>query len=267
MNDPTLDQLFSIRRGIGLCWLGNDGWVMRADGRLLAFDLDYGTPIRLREPAIALDELGQALDVLFISHVHGDHFNKPTCARLVQCSRCKFVVPDSCMGRAREVGIPEDRIVVPRPRCTFEIQGMRVLATRALHGHHHLSVYREANFDDCGYIFELAGLHVFQPGDSVLLHDHLELTGIDVLFISPTEHNMHVQPAATLIRTLRPRWIFPQHFGTYAVTPDNAFWTTGYPDELRAVLEPDLRPRFHKLREGQVFHIPSDGPSAAATIA
>jgi hypothetical protein len=56
-----------------------------------------------------------------------------------------------------------------------------------------------------------------------------------------------------LINRLQPRWIFPQHFGTYIETDDNAFWTRGYPDELRLRLSQDLQKRYHKLRQGEVF--------------
>jgi hypothetical protein len=81
------------------------------------------------------------------------------------------------------------------------------------------------------------------------------LKGLDVLFVSPTDHNMRVGPASILIDALKPRWIFPQHFDTYAVTGQNAFWTVGYPDELRDALPDALRKRYHKLKQGEVFAI------------
>ena len=66
---------------------------------------------------------------------------------------------------------------------------------------------------------------------------------------------MAVRPAALLIKTLRPGWIFPQHFDTYTTTPANDFWTVGRPDELREALDADLQERYHKLRQGEVFTI------------
>jgi hypothetical protein len=122
-----------------------------------------------------------------------------------------------------------------------------------LHGHWHGSVYRGANLSDCGYLIAVGGVRLFQPGDSVLLHDHLELAGVDVLFVSPTDHNMGVGRAAILINALEPAYVFPQHFGTYVVTEANRYWTVGYPDELRAILPRRMRDRFHKLVPGEVY--------------
>jgi L-ascorbate metabolism protein UlaG (beta-lactamase superfamily) len=124
---------------------------------------------------------------------------------------------------------------------------------RALHGDRHQAVHAGANLDDCGYLVTIAGVRFLQPGDSVLSQDHLTLEGVDALFVSPTDHNMHVRPACILINTLKPKHVFPQHFGTYVVTPDNEFWTHGYPDELQAALPCEMQARCHKLRQGEVF--------------
>ena len=67
---------------------------------------------------------------------------------------------------------------------------------------------------------------------------------------------MHLADARTLIETLRPDFVFPQHFGTYLRTEQNSYWTVGYPDELRASLYPEMRAHFHKLDQGVVFRIP-----------
>jgi hypothetical protein len=89
----------------------------------------------------------------------------------------------------------------------------------------------------------------------VLLHQHLELSGVDVLFVSPTDHNMHVERSALLVNALEPEHIFPQHFGTYVETDANRYWTKGYPDELKTVLPRRMQERFHKLAQGQVYVI------------
>ena len=133
-----------------------------------------------------------------------------------------------------------------------DLPGVNVEPQRALHGHLFSCVYRHANLDDCGYVFTMGGKRFLQPGDTVLLHDHLELVDIDVLFVSPTIHNMVVDRAAVLINALEPEHIFAQHFGTYVQTEDNMFWTKGYPDELKHVLPRLMQKRFHKLAPGEV---------------
>ena len=41
----------------------------------------------------------------------------------------------------------------------------------------------------------------------MLLEDHLFLKHVDVLFFSPTEHNMHVDASVILINELDPEYI------------------------------------------------------------
>ena len=251
----ALEALTSAKTGVGFCWLGNLGWLIYGDGRLLATDLDLDRPGRIQPSPIPTTEIAPLLDVHLITHEHEDHFGSPTCALLAEHSECTFVVPANCAGKARGLGIPVSRLCVARPGEPFDLLGLHVEPQRALHGHWHGSVYRGANLEDCGYLLTLAGKRILQPGDTVLLHDHLELEDVDALFVSPTDHNMHVQHSAILINTLEPAHVFPQHFGTYVETDANRYWTKGYPDELKAVLSRRMRDRFHKLGQGELYTI------------
>ncbi len=250
----ALDEMLSVREGVAFCWLGNAGWLIRAEGRLIAFDLDLDPGgIRLEPPPISAEELAPKLDVLFITHEHGDHFNAYTCRTLVEASECLFVVPANNVEKAREIGVPEARIYVARPGEPFDLPGIHVEPQRAFHGHEDFAVLASANMFDCGYLLTTGGKRILQPGDSVLLQDHLTLESVDVLFVSPTVHNTHVDRSVVLIEALDPAHIFPQHFGTYRQNAENEFWTKGYPDELRAALPTPVQERFHKLQQGAVF--------------
>jgi L-ascorbate metabolism protein UlaG (beta-lactamase superfamily) len=254
-----LQQLRSTDSGIALCWLGNLGWLIAGGGRIFAFDLDLDSQLRRDRSPLNAEEIGPALDYHFVTHSHGDHFNRTTCAKLAASSACLFVVPANCLDIASEIGISEDRLVVARPGVPFERDGLSVQPFKALHGHKSFSLYGKANFDDCGYLLALAGMRLFQPGDTILLEEHLELTDIDILFVSPTVHNMYVDRSAILINTLEPAHIFPQHYGTYRETEENRYWTRGYPDELADLLPPRMRERFHKLTQGEVFRVEAPG--------
>lgn len=263
--NAILSRLLDVDTGIGLCWLGNIGWLIRSDGRLIATDLDLDRDSRIIPSPIPTEDLAPHLDALFVTHEHGDHFAGPTVEKLVDASGCTFVLPANCVDRGRKFGIPDDRITVAvpddrphgePPRDPIEVCGIRVEPQRAFHGHTDFTVYRRANTDDCGYVFTLAGMRVYQPGDTVLLQQHVEdFTDVDVLFVSPTLHNTHVDATVRMIEAIRPGHCFPQHFGTYTPTEQNGYWTVGYPDEVRAALPADLADRFHILDQGTVHHV------------
>lgn len=261
MNTTILEQLRSTTEGLALCWLGNLSWLIHAEARLIAFDLDLDHDLRREPSPIPTEEIAPFLDVLFVTHAHGDHFNATTAGILMAQGDCVFVLPLSCEAKAQAIGIPETRIRLVQPRESTTLLNVRVETLRALHGDRYQAVYRHANLEDCGYLLTLAGHRLLQPGDSVLLQDHLELEAIDILFVSPTDHNMHIGPATRLVRGLAPDHIFPQHFGTYTETEENRYWTHGYPDELRAALPEALRQRYHKLSLGEVFVIPAEEAS------
>ena len=257
MSNIILDQILSTTAKISLYWLGNLGWLIGSQGRLMAFDLDLDHELRLYPSPISAAEIAQELNVLFITHEHGDHFNADTVTILARNPECVFVVPANCTEKAASIGIPESRIVIARPGEDFMLFDMQIHPLRALHGDRKHAVYRHANLEDCGYIITLVGRRLLQPGDSVLLQDHLECKDIDILFVSPTEHNTHIEDSLTLITSLKPEYIFPQHFGTYRQTDQNRYWTRGYPDKLKAALPEPIQKCFHKIGQGEVFFIPN----------
>src|SRR4051812_21734399 len=245
------DEVKAHGSGLAVWWTGHNGWLIKSDGLLIGTDLVTEDEARLYRSPITAEELAPLLDVSFITHKHGDHFNRKTTRSLAEKGRCVFVIPANCAEDARRLGIPESRITIATPRKPFELKGLKVSPVRAIHGNPKSAVYFDANLEDCGYLIELGGKTFLQPGDSVLLEDHLFLKHVDVLFFSPTEHNMQVDPSVILINELDPEYILPQHRDTYRVTPENRYWTSGYPYEVRSRLSKPLRERFHILKQGE----------------
>ena len=242
--------------GLGIWWTGHNGWVMKADGVVVGTDLvlaDGGR--RENPPPISVADLAPLLDVSFVTHGHGDHFNGPTTRYLVEHSDCVFVVPASCVDEAERFGVPEDRLVVARPRTSSEVRGVKVDALRAIHGNEKGAVYFEANLDDCGYVLHLAGKTVMQPGDSVLLEDHLFVGHVDVLLFSPTEHNWLIDDSVTAILALEPDVILPQHRDTYPVNERNRFWAKGFAYEVKWRLPGEMQERYFVVGMGEMVGV------------
>ena len=257
-----LEEIRAHRSGIALWWVGNAGWLVKAGEQLIGIDLDLESGERIAPPPISAEELAAEIDVAFATHHHSDHFNSPTLAKIAKKSRCTFVLPRTCLAEAARAGIPKERIVVPEPLHPFEIGGIAVRPLHAIHGNQMFTVLtREPDFVDaiahnCGYLLTIAGRTFFWPGDSVLTEEHLGLGKVNVLFVSPTVHNMHLDRSTILINALQPDLVIPQHFGTYREDDENRFWTKGYPDELRLALSADLQKRYRKLAQGERLLVP-----------
>ena len=257
----VLDQIRSHHKGIAIWWAGNAGWLIKSDNLLISTDLDLSNDEKVQPPPITAGQLAGELDVAFVSHHHGDHCNVPTIRALAEGGKCLFVLPQPCLKEVAELGIAKDRIVVPEPLHPFDIKRIHVEPIHAIHGNQEFTVLtREPDFvekiaHNCGYVLNIQGKRFLHPGDSVLTEEHLGLKNIDVLFVSPTVHNMYTDRSMILINHLQPAYIFPQHFGTYQETEAEAFWMHGYPDELKQRLSEELQKRYHKLKLGEMFVI------------
>jgi L-ascorbate 6-phosphate lactonase len=245
------DEIKDHESGLAVWWTGHNGWLIKSDTLLIGTDLATEDEGRLYLSPISAAELAPLLDIAFITHKHGDHFNRKTARVLAEKGKCLFVMPANCVEDARGLGIPETRIQLATPRKPMELKGAKISPLRAIHGNRKSAVYFDANLDDCGYLIQLGNKTFLQPGDSVLLEDHLFLKHVDVLFFSPTEHNMLVDPSVILINELEPEYILPQHRDTYRVTPENRFWASGYPNEVKLRLSKPLQERFHILKQGE----------------
>lgn len=251
-----IDEIRAHTKGLAVWWVGHNGWLIKSDSMLVGTDLPLETTAREVPSPVTAEELASELDISFVTHEHSDHFERETSRILVEQGDCMFVMPASCLEAARdEVKIPEDRIVVAEPRTAFEVRGVSVEAVRAIHGNRNYAVYYEANLLDCGYVITLGGKRFLQMGDSVLLEDQLFLRDIDVLFFSPTEHNTYIDRSVILINALEPEYIFPQHRNTFKVSPENRFWTSAYPYEVKLLLSKELQERYHVVDMGKKMDI------------
>ena len=241
--------------GVGLWWAGHNGWLIKSGDLVISTDILLDYDKRISPPPISVEELAQVLDVSFITHAHKDHFNRSTTTYLLENSDCIFVMPESCLAVAELLNIPANRIIVAKPRQPFEIKGIQVKPLRAIHGNANFAIYKEANLQDCGYVITIDSTTFLQPGDSYLLEDHLFLEHVDVLFFSPTEHNMYIDRSVILINRLNPDYIFPQHHSTVIVNESTRFWAKGYPDEVKLRLSQELKDRYYILKEGEEVKI------------
>jgi len=244
-----------------LRWIGNAGWQIRFEtiSVLIDPDLEIGShklPSGMISAGLASDVISTA-DLVLVSHEHGDHFSIPTAQRLAEESDCHFILPAGCLHPAKEAEIPSQRIIPAHHNKKIDLfdGGLTVTPIKAIHGHILGSVYKYYDPADCGYLIQTEFLNLFHPGDSLLLEEHFELPEIDVLFISPTEHNTNVEQSLVLIDSLMPGYIMPQHRDTYVVTDENKFWTSANDKLLYDALDEKYKKRYHRLTIGDEFTV------------
>jgi L-ascorbate 6-phosphate lactonase len=250
-----IDEIRSQTEGTSVWWAGQDSWIIKSGDLVIATDLFLEDTGRIAPAPVTPEELAGVIQISFVTHSHGDHFEEYTSKILVEKSSCLFVMPESCLEEAHRMKVPDNRIVIARPRVPFEVRGIKVEPIRAIHGNANFAIYYDANLQDCGYLLNINGKTFLQPGDTYLLEDHLFIKKVNVLFVSPTEHNMYIDPSVILINALDPDYIFAQHFGTVAVNAENRFWAKGYPDEVKIRLSQSLKERFHILKPGDKMEI------------
>jgi L-ascorbate 6-phosphate lactonase len=254
-NGRMIDEIRNHNEGLAVWWAGQDSWIIKSGDLVIATDLFLENTGRIAPAPVTPEELAPVLDISFITHGHGDHFEEYTSRILLEKSSCIFVMPESCLEEARRMNIPDSRIVTAIPRHPFDIKGIKVNPLRAIHGNSNFAIYYDANLQDCGYLFTIGGKTILQPGDTYLLEDHLFLKKVNVLFFSPTEHNMYIDPSVILINALDPDYILPQHHGTVEVNEDNRFWAKGYPEEVKIRLSQPLKAKYHILEPGDKIEI------------
>jgi len=250
-NSRMIADIKSHTDGMAVWWAGHNSWIIKSGNLVVTTDLWLENGSRIAPAPITPEEMASVIDVSFVTHAHGDHFNEYTSKVLLEQSDCIFVMPESCLAVAKKLGIPDQRIVIAKPREPFEVKGIKVEPIRALHGNANFAIYYEANLQDCGYVLNINGKRFLQPGDSYLLEDHLFAKDIDVLFFSPTEHNMYIDRSTILINELQPDYIFPQHHSTVKVSEENRFWAKGYPEEVKIWIDDELKNRYHVFEIGE----------------
>jgi hypothetical protein len=115
-NARMIDQIRDKKTGTDVWWAGQDSWIIRSGDLVIGTDLYLDNTERIAPAPVTPGELAGVIDISFVTHAHGDHFDEFTTKILVEKSSCIFVMPESCLAKAHELKIPESRIVVAKPR-------------------------------------------------------------------------------------------------------------------------------------------------------
>ncbi len=179
----------------------------------------------LRRVVPVPDPAGWAgVDLVLVSHLHGDHLHLPSLRLLGPDVR--VVVPRGAGAWLRRRGFR--RVAEIGPGETLTDGDLRVTGVRAEHSGHRFGprVTHGPDTEAVGHLLEGGGATVYVSGDTAL-HDGMALLagrGVDVAFLpvwgwGPGLGPGHLDPveAAEAVARVRPRVAVPVHWGTLTV--------------------------------------------------
>lgn len=199
-----------------LTWLGHATVLIELDGvRLLTDPVLRRSVLHLRRAKAVTLSAADAPNLVLVSHLHWDHFDLPSLARLGQQTR--VVAPLGAGKLLRRRGFE---------RIDEVTEGSEVLAgplhLRATHAEHkHGRLPWGAKVPAVGYVVSGTS-SVYFAGDTDLfpgmegLHEGLDVALVPIAGWGPTVPAGHLNPerAAEAVRRLRPRLTIPIHWGT-----------------------------------------------------
>ena len=233
----TLRHLPLAERAVGLSWLGQAGFALRAGDATVLID-PFLSPWdgRLYESALP-PAWAQGVDVVLCTHEHVDHFDASSAPAIAAASPgAMFVVPTPIVDMVTEAGIDSDRVVGVQSGDDLELAGLRIRPVPAMHGVTMDDAYgfgetlSEGLVRFLGFVLDAGGVRLYHAGDTIHF-DGLETTlrelAIDVGLLpingrDPEREargivgNLSEGEAAWLARAAGLDLLIPMHYDLFA---------------------------------------------------
>ena len=179
--------------GLGLLWLGQAGFLIESKGTRLLIDPYLSDSLERRfglaplshrrmSPAPVRAEGLRGIDVILVTHDHGDHLDPDTLLPVIRANPdCRVVLPGSAMEAALGAGLSRSRLLPIEAFQAIEVADLRVSAIPS--AHEELAIDQHGRSLFLGYVFELDGIRFYHSGDCAPyagLLDNLSPFKIDV---------------------------------------------------------------------------------------
>jgi L-ascorbate metabolism protein UlaG (beta-lactamase superfamily) len=231
---PVPESFFSDnRRDCVYTWLGSAGFLLNVKGTLLLVDpllppaapdqaiAGIGFRLKIRLPVQARD-VPRAGHVLY-THADADHFCPKTAEILDRQCAPVFMAPPPVIGRLKNLGVEKKRLVPVRENDVMDIGRARVTVTPALHDWDPSRPH--ARNDCCGYLIGTAFGNFWDPGETRLLDELLDVKDVDVILFDVSDARAHLGPKGSLAlaKSSGARDLVCYHYGTFDAPPGGPF--------------------------------------------
>jgi len=260
-------EAFQRSRRTALWWLTNAGFLLNARGTAVMIDpaisLDPDSPgssetgLRLLAHLPLEASAVPRLDAVLYTHADDDHFARRTAEELFR-TEALFVGPPPVAKELSHMGLADERVRIAQAGETFEVGQVEVTPTPA---DHPWQLRDPDQFgepwkprDCCGYLLSAPDGTIWNPGDTRLMEEHIQIKGVDLLLldVSRNEYHLGVDNAARLANILDVPHIIPHHYGTYDAPENSAY--NGDPAEVATKIK-NAQQRFHLLAPGERFRV------------
>jgi L-ascorbate metabolism protein UlaG (beta-lactamase superfamily) len=151
-------------------------------------------------------------DIVFITHRHGDHFDKDNLPAMLSESTT-LIAPQDVVDQLPE-GIVAN-VVVMAPGETATINPLTLEAVAAYNTRPEAQDFHPQSRGDIGVVLDDGTSRVYFSGDTEGTPEMLALQNIDVAFISMNlPYTMDVEAAAQAVLGFAPQTVYPYHFRT-----------------------------------------------------
>jgi L-ascorbate metabolism protein UlaG (beta-lactamase superfamily) len=202
-NAITGDHITTTNGDLVIQPINHASFVMSWNGKMI-----YNDPVC----AATLYSAFPKADLILLSHHHGDHFN-PTTLSSVTNATTRIIATQTTYNQTTFTPFRSITTILGYGASTT-VQGISVQAVRATNGNHPEGVNN-------AYVTTIGGKRILTTGDCGPGADLLALQNIDIMFICMNSFTMDVATAATLVRTIRPKVVFPYHYGSQCASPSS----------------------------------------------
>ncbi|MBO7744374.1 MBL fold metallo-hydrolase [Paenibacillus sp. MWE-103] len=205
-------------------WLSGAGFLIQSHGTLLMIDpvismqdgsdenCELGHRLLVPLPIEAADV--PRLDAILYTHRDDDHLGPVTASALIRTGGL-YAGPAIVVQELERLGVPSSQARAFRIGESFRIGEIEITLTRADHAYPSQNPYGPE--DCCGFFIRTPDGTIWCTGDTRLLAEHMQMSGVDVLLLDVSDDPYHfgVENAVNLANRLEQAAIIPHHYGTY----------------------------------------------------